>query len=212
MAPKKIQKTKRNPPRRSGNPRILILCEGEKTEPNYFKNFKEARRLTNVVVLPPRQVGPAGLLKRVREELGHDSDWDEIYCVLDHDGRDREIATFESQLTALNNQTDSCRIAMVLSNPCFEFWLLLHFEFTNRPFSAGVRRVACENVIRKLKRHLPKYQKNDAGIFERCREHVDTALENSMTLQQAESHSAKHSAPHTDVGQLIKRLLKLSNI
>lgn len=214
MPPQKPRKARRGRPHRSVNPRILILCEGIKTEPNYFEGFKKSRSLTSVVVRPLRsgQVGPTGLLKRVREELRDDPSWDEVYCVLDHDGRDTKIRAFESQLAAINKKEDSCHIEMILSSPCFELWLLLHFEFTNRPFTAGDGRTICADVIKRLQRHLPGYQKNDTRIFEKFREQIDTAVTNSEKLQSKDSLSLQSHAPHTNIGHLIKRLLNLSDI
>lgn len=214
MHPQKSRRVKRGRPRRSGKPRILILCEGTRTEPNYFEGLKRSKSLTSVVVRALRsgQVGPDGLLKRVREELKEDPGWDEVYCVLDHDGRDVKINVFEKKLATLDRQTNSCDIKMVLSRPCFEFWLLLHFEITDRPFSAGAHGTECEDVIRRLERHLQGYKKNDSQVFKRCREHVDTAIENLRKLQHAESFAAEPSAPHTNIGLLIERLLDLSNI
>ena len=209
MPRRRSRKIKRGRPRRSGKPRILILCEGTKTEPNYFGGFKRSRSLTSVVVRPlrPRQVGPTGLLKRVREELREDQGWDEIYCVLDHDGRDVEINTFMKELDSICQTTDSCRIKMILSAPCFELWLLLHFEFTNRLFATGNRETSCEGVIKKLQCHLPGYRKNDTKVFEKCCGYVDTATKNARKLQSVESPS--HSS-HTNVWQLIERLLEIS--
>lgn len=211
MSPRRSRKIQRGQPRRRGNPRILILCEGQRTEPNYFEGFKKSRNLASVVVRPLRsgQVGPTGLFKRVREELGADSGWDEIYCVLDHDGREAKIRTFQTKLAAVNEEAELCRIEMILSDPCFEFWLLLHFEFTDRPFSKGSHGTACEDVVRKLRRHLHAYHKNDAHVFEKCHEHVYTAIENAEKLQNAESLTPQ-SIPYTNVGLLIKRLLELS--
>ena len=213
MPPQKSRRVKRGRPSRSGKPRILILCEGTRTEPNYFGGFKQAQRLTSVVVRPlrSRQVGPTGLLRRVREELKEDSGWDEVYCVLDHDGRDAEIDSFEKKLAAVDLQADSCDTKMVLSRPCFEFWLLLHFEITDRPFSSGPRGTECEDVIKRLGRHLHGYKKNDSQVFEKCREHIHTALDNAERLRRtARSLPRPSSAPQTQIETLIRRLLKLS--
>ena len=214
MPPQKSRRVKRGRPRKSGKPRILILCEGTRTEPNYFEGLKRSKSLTSVVVrtLRPGQVGPTGLLKRIREELKEDLGWDEVYCVLDHDGRDAEVDAFEKKLATIDHQIDSCDIQMVLSRPCFEFWLLMHFEITDRPFSAGTHGTECEDVIRRLERHLQGYKKNDSRVFERCREHVKTALVNSEKLQNLKLSSSRLSVPYTNVGLLIKRLLKLSDI
>ena len=213
MPPQKPRRVKRGRPRRSGKPRILILCEGTRTEPNYFEGLKKSKSLTSVVVrtLRPGQVGPTGLLKRVREELKEDSGWDEVYCVLDHDGREAKIKPLEKGLAAIGHKTDSCDIKMIVSNPCFEFWLLMHFEITDRPFSAGARGTECEDVIRRLERHLKGYEKNDSQVFEKCREHIHTALDNTERLRRTtRSLPESPAAPQTQVEALIRRLLKLS--
>ncbi|MDE0301664.1 MAG: RloB family protein, partial [Gammaproteobacteria bacterium] len=167
---------------------------------------------TNVAVRPSRekQTGSTGLLTRLREELEYDPDLDEIYCVLDHDGRDTEIRKFAAALTAIDKETDSTQIQMILSAPCFEFWLLLHFEITDRPFAAGTHGAGCEDVIRRLERHLPRYKKNDSQVFEKCREHVNTAIGNSKKLKDTGLPSSQNHLPHTNVGHLIERLLKVS--
>ena len=118
--------TERNPRRRGprrpgrshthldGSPRILILCEGAKTETNYFRGLKTAGRLTSVVVRPSRagQTGPRGLWERARFELRNDPGWDEVYCVLDHDGRDSAVGDLERKLAGLNRGNRSTQIEM----------------------------------------------------------------------------------------------------
>lgn len=199
----------RSRPHRPGNPRVLILCEGTRTETGYFKALKTDRGLTSVVVRASRagQPGPRGLWERAQAELREDPGWDEVYCVLDHDGRADEVGDLERKLTALGQRHRSSRIEMVLSDPSFEYWLLLHFEFTDRPFAAaGKDRTACDEVIERLRRHLPEYRKNDPRIFEQCRDRVDDAARNT---QRPES-SRSSGAPRTDVGRLVARLIEIA--
>lgn len=200
---------RRSHPYRTGNPRVLILCEGTKTEVFYFRALKTDRHLTSIVVRPARvgQSGPRGLWERARDELRKDPGWDAIYCVLDHDGRDTEIDNLQRRLTALGERRGAPRIEMILSDPCFEYWLLLHFEFTDRPFiAAGKGRTACDEVIQRLGRHLPDYEKNDPGIFERCGGRVDAALHNAARA----GSSRESGTPRTDVGELVARLLEIA--
>lgn len=201
--------SRRRRPHRPGNPRVLILCEGAKTETGYFKALKTAERLTSVVVRPSRlgQAGPRGLWERARDELRDDPGWDEIHCVLDHDGRDSAIDDLRRKLTALDRRSRLTRIAMTLSDPCFEYWLLLHFEFTDRPFTAtGQGRSACGEVIERLLRHLPDYRKNDPHVFARCKGRMGDAIRNAA---RAES-KALSGVPRTDIGKLVARLLEIA--
>ena len=159
----------RSRPYLSGKPRILILCDGAQTEPNYFRLLKTFNRLTSVKVGAPRprQIGPARLLKRVRDELRTDSGWDEVYCVLDHDGHDSAVNKLKAGLDSIGRRRSSQRVEMILSKPCFELWVLLHFEFTDRPYT-DLRggRSACDGVIEVLRRHIPEYRKNEAHHFQ----------------------------------------------
>ena len=206
------RKQERRRPHLSGKPRILILCEGARTEPTYFNWLKYDKRLTSVVVRPPRarQIGPPGLLKRARNELRTDPGWDEIYCVLDHDGRDSAIGRLEAGLTAMNRA--STRIEMILSDPCFELWLLLHFEFTDRPYTS-VRggRSACADVIEQLQRHIPGYRKNTTHYLKLVEGRVGDARSNADQLNQLSPETRPRRSPYTNVSKLVARLLELAD-
>ncbi len=195
--------------RRSGKPRILILCEGTKTETSYFSKLKNDKRLTSVVVKPTPS-GPRGLWERTNAELREDRGWDEVYCVVDHDGRVSEIIDLDTKLATLDRRYRSSRVEMILSDPCFEYWLLLHFEFTDRPFTAQPHgRTACDEVIKTLRHHLADYSKNDSRNFKRLEERLDYAMENARRLDSTRSSGSPRS-PRTDVPRLIKRLQRLT--
>src|SRR5437867_9967969 len=60
-------------------PRFLIVCEGEKTEPNYFKSFRVPG-----VVLKVLGIGQ-NTIRLVREAIKRkrEGDYDQIWCVFD---------------------------------------------------------------------------------------------------------------------------------
>ena len=207
------RKLGRRPPHLSGKPRILILCEGARTEPTYFNWLKYDKRLTSVVVRRSRanQIGPPGLLKRARNELRNDPGWDEIYCVLDHDGRDSAVGKLEAELTAMNRKRASTKVEMILSDPCFELWLLLHFEFTDRPYTS-VRggRSACADVIEQLQRHIPGYRKNTTHYLKLVEGRVSDALSNADQLNRLSPETRLRRSPYTNVSKLVARLLELA--
>lgn len=203
-------RVKRHPPTRQGKPRILVLSEGRRTETNYFNGLKTVRDLGSVVVRPLKgQPGPVGLARRAERALANDSGWDEIYCVVDQDERHRAVRSLERELIALNQQSVDTSVRMIRSDPCFEFWLLLHYEFTDRPFvSAGKGRTACDAVTAELRRHLPRYQKNAPRVFEDFRDRLDHAIVNAGRLRSL--HPAPgDNVPRTDADQLVERLLKI---
>ena len=196
-------------PFRTGRPRILVLCEGTKTEPYYFSSFKTKYRLTSVKVRRlSESTGPRGLVKRAKDEIRNDPGWDEVYCVLDHDGRLQKVTQVARLLKALDTAKKSTAVKMVLSVPCFEYWLLLHFEATSKPF-AGVLggMTACDQVTQRLRNHLPEYRKNDNRVFELVNEHIGEAISNAGLIQ-SQSFSG---SPCTDVGKLASRLLRVAS-
>ena len=86
-------------------------------------------RLPSVRVWRPSKVrGPRGLTKAADEARLSDPGLDEIWCVLDHDGREEEVRKFLGWYERACKRRGGPKIEAVISDPCFEYWLLLHFE------------------------------------------------------------------------------------
>jgi len=128
---------KRRPFRRVSNirgyrPVFIIATEGKKTEPDYFGMgiFKSRGRPVRVKVLGTKSSSsPQAVLSRMRKYLrGYQKkDGDEAWLVVDKDQwkpEDLEILYAWSQSDTYKN--------LAVSNPQFEYWLLLHFEDGNR--------------------------------------------------------------------------------
>lgn len=193
----------RRHPTEDGKPRILILCEGIRTEPAYFSSLKADFGLTSVRIMSTGTI--ADVMKRADREMEEDRALDEIWCVLDHDERDREIARFNRWLR--RTRRTKTRIEAAVSVPCFEYWLLLHFTFTTRAYRGTGDRSACQQVIRELKRYVADYNKaakTASATYGRCREHIDTAIERASRVS-----TNTGGASAADVGKLIERLKRL---
>lgn len=113
-------------------PRILVVCEGEVTEPQYFESFRRWCKNPRVEV---HVEGPAGvpftLVTKARDlkaqaereaTSGRDDNlrYEEVWCVFDFDQHPRVP---DARQMAKDN---GLRLAM--SNACFELWLLLHLR------------------------------------------------------------------------------------
>jgi len=87
---KKQKSFKRGLPKRKINSKILIICEGKKTEPIYFRGLKDHFRLNGVnIEITGEGVNPRKIVKRAkdfhyREKKSGDS-YDKVYCVFDKD-------------------------------------------------------------------------------------------------------------------------------
>lgn len=110
---------------------ILIVCEGTKTEPKYLQGIINTRRLKTVRLEPARGTDPTTLVNHARDLIRQrkadaeqspvaDGDYEEVWCVLDVDEH-------QNLLQALHLAADH-GVKVAISNPCFEYWLILHFE------------------------------------------------------------------------------------
>ncbi|QSR85410.1 RloB family protein [Methylacidimicrobium sp. B4] len=126
----------------------VIATEGAKTEPDYFSLalFRNRQLEYYLKLLPPgRRSSPAQVLERMSNHLRKEAlqDSDEAWLVVDHDQRSDE------ELAPLFQWTkEACHYCVALSNPNFEYWLLLHFEDGE-----------AKDCLRRLKKHLPGYDK-----------------------------------------------------
>ena len=134
---------------------FVIAMEGAKTELQYFSIFNDSNSVIRVNCLKGHhKSSPPQVLKRmetyIRKEKLKDSD--EAWLVVDKD------TWTDEQLAQLNTWAQKKRnYGFALSNPKFEYWLLLHFEEANNIASS-------KNCEDRLKRYFPDY---DKGIYVR---------------------------------------------
>ena len=103
---------------------FVIATEGTKTEPQYFDLFKNSQHSV-VKCVKSKHHAPHQVLGRLKDRLNQEalSASDEAWLVVDKDKwTDDQLA----QLHAWSQEADNYGFA--LSNPKFEYWLLLHFE------------------------------------------------------------------------------------
>ncbi|MEI7188393.1 RloB family protein [Dickeya dianthicola] len=111
---------------------IVIACEGEKTEQQYFSSISErcnelGSRL-QLKILEPRQEGysaPKYVLDQMdkyRKDFGINKH-DELCLVIDRD----EQAWAEAAISEVAQHCHAKQYVLALSNPCFELWLLIHY-------------------------------------------------------------------------------------
>ena len=135
----------RRGPQREPYEFILIVCEGEKTEPNYLGGLRATYRLSsaNIKIVHPDATDPMSIVNFAETELGcKDEGYDRVYCVFDRDSH----ANYDAALRRIQNSQHgiSGRLQGAISVPCFEIWLLLHFRYSTASFTASGRRSACD--------------------------------------------------------------------
>jgi hypothetical protein len=151
------RKAARRPPFRDPRPVILIVCEGENTEREYFEGFWHAARNPRVQIHISRKHGVPKTLVEAAKELKKEAQnrakkqddenlaIDSVWCVRDVDEHPNLP---DAKQMARDNE-----IYMAISNPCFELWLLLHFRE-----SPGMQHR--DKVRQLLKGCVPQYDKH----------------------------------------------------
>lgn len=93
----------------------------------------------------------------------------------------------------------------ITSVPCFEYWLLLHFNYSTQPFSALPGNSPCAQVIDALKNFMPGYGKGDRDIFTRLVGQLPFAIDNAgRALRAARANDTDN--PSTRVHELVRFL------
>lgn len=191
--------------------RVLIVCEGRKTEPYYFLGLRTALRLNraNVVIADKKKgLDPTALVRYAIEELSKDPEFDHVYCVFDkdkHTGYNRAIDRIRS--ISGNRRYSMHAIASI---PCFEIWLLLHFLYTTKAYIAPLQDSNAELVIRDLKNYLPDYEKGSKYTFAILTDRTETAIGHAKSLEKFHETSGTDN-PSTKVHVLVEYLQKLGN-
>jgi len=186
---------------------ILIVCEGEKTEPNYFTELKSAFRLSNAnIKICGHGSGPLRVVKFAIETYQKEQEFDRVYCVFDRDRHTTyNVAIDKIKRTRLGKGS---KIFAIPSVPCFEFWLLLHFEYTTRQFNAPDDGSICAEVIKELRNYLPAYQKGNQDIFNTIQDKLETAITNARRVEKFHQTSGTDN-PSTMVYSLVEDLRDL---
>lgn len=187
---------------------FYIICEGEKTEKQYFNgifNFRSVlkiNQLIDIVVIEqaegqehiPHPVHIVnGCIDLIDNEDGtqtdlinYDPDIDEIWVVFDRDPK----TLFEEQYKEIRSKCNKYKINIGFTNPTFEFWLLLHLpdidQYDDNKLLLN-EKVGGKNskryVEKELSHRLGGYSKKNIQ-FNRFLPSIDLAIEQEKQYQQ----------------------------
>lgn len=185
--------------------RVLIVTEGKKTEPQYFQEIKNRYRINSAVIDGSGGSSPVSVVAHGKllynQERKDKNPFDRVYFVFDKDAH-------ESYSRAINEvESLSPADTFFLSNsvPCFEYWLLLHYEDTTKPYQSTGGQSSSAAVIRDLKKHMPEYAKGKHGVFESLFGLLENAKENAARAL-VEANRTGTDNPSTRVHELVDYL------
>lgn len=190
--------------RRNRRPVIYIICEGKETEINYFRHFRTRRCLVDVVPISSKHTAAEHLVKHARALISHadyfPKDGDQIWCVFDCD---------ENSDVALRNAAEFAKqkgYHIAYSNPCFEYWYLLHFVKQNG-YLKDANEVLC---LLQSRGRLEKYAKNldvfqellpyQPAAIQRAKERIEQLYQDDVIIL------SRSSNPVTTVYELVEYL------
>lgn len=195
--------------------RVLIVCEGLKTEPNYFKSFSMMKNSSGLVYDVCCDGGSINTIQVVDKAIqlrdkaiADKKPYDSVWAVFDKDNflpKDFNAAILKAQ---------SNNIGCAWSNEAFELWYVYHFDDRCTPMSrTKYERTITDRV--KARGYTGKkayvYKKNDPKMREvlsfcQCDEHIAInraeRQHNSFTNQKFHEHN-----PCTTVYKLVRLLI-----
>lgn len=199
--PRKFKKLSRRASRRPPKVRFVLVCEGENTEPRYFKALERKHRN---VLIKIETIGPAGDPKNVairalkeKRNISRDDSYskdDQVWAIFDRD----EHKHYGQSIADCNKNG----VNIARSNPCFEVWLILHFEDYNK---AGTRKDAHKHLTQlcggaNCKKHGFDY----TNIVENFEKAITRAKKQEANRKQ----EGGLAPPYTTVHKLVSELNK----
>ncbi len=128
---------------------VAVLGEGI-TEREYFKSLKKHKKLS--FKFKPEIPKHSDINNIVNKAKDLSLAYDIVFCIID---LDRILANKKEKNLYYRLKAQNKQIKFIEHNPCFEIWLLLHFEYSSREY------LSCNQLINHLKKYISDYQKSE---------------------------------------------------
>lgn len=207
--------------------KVLIVCEGEETEPNYFRSFEMMKNNSELVFEMNFDGGGINTLAVVDKAIelknmaiAKKQPYDDIWVVFDKD--DFKDDDFDNAI----NKAIKHKIGCAWSNEAFELWYVYHFDnrgtamsrkqykktITDRVRASGLKRFTYKKNNPEMRKILSSCGCDERKAIKYAEERV-----NSFTDKKYHAHN-----PATTVYKLVrllrgedkdfnKRIMKLVN-
>lgn len=189
--------------------KILIVCEGTKTEPNYFEAFKRLNHGTTVYDIEVKGLG-ANTTSVVDKaiDLKSKGNYDRVWAVFDKD------SFSDDKFNGAIIKAEKNGICCAWSNEAFELWYLYHFVNRTTGMGRTDYKTAISDAVNKAPNFKAKtkyvYSKNDVRNFEIMTKFG--SMDNAIKFAEAQSmkYTNKRYATHnpcTMVFKLVRQLI-----
>lgn len=187
---------------------MLIVCEGI-TEEKYFKVLRANLGLSNADIFicdNDTNSAPINIVRKAESIYSADSDYDFVYCVFDRD-QHQSFADARDRIKKLASRSKKpLPISEAVSVPSFEFWVLLHYERTDRSFN-GSQQIQ-DHLIRSG--YVEKYVKGDDAFTKQLVARIEDALMHSTWLE-GRTHIVNDN-PMTNIHKMVEEMKRLLEV
>ncbi len=196
----------------------LIVCEGEKTEPNYFESLKMSLpkgilELSNIDIdgTGKNTLSIIEESKKLRKcyEDKYLRKIDKVWAIFDRDSF--PVQNFNNAINKGENSKPKINCAW--TNEAFELWYLLHFNYYNTGVNRNQYKKQIESEIDKASgRKGFQYKKNSKDMFFILKKYgnQEFAIENAQKLELL--YSDKRYSNHNPCTKVYKLILELQGL
>lgn len=176
----------------SQKPLYVIATEGAVTEKIYFSSIFQRKNIRMPILeTKSGNSSPDKVFKRlINYKRKYNASPDELWLVIDRDYWELET------LKQIAKECKSKGYNLIISNPCFELWLLLHQDKPKQPLTVA----DCEKELKKM---IPSYTKSQYST-ENIKEALDLAIKHAKTPDDGKDIQ---SPPSTRVFKLVEKLV-----
>lgn len=202
---------------------FIVACEGEKTEPNYlnalFDYLKRDHKIAqgSFVIAGHQHSDPCGVLEDLLSAPEYSDLFDEKWIVIDRDEvmvtkKGSGGHTKENFCKATSTAKD-LGVGVAWSNPCFELWFVLHFNYRNtacarKEMQDIALKLLIEKGILKSSSSIGD-MKSTRDLFDSLLLYKETAIKNAKRLMQdKENEKPEDCNPGTRFHMLVEHLEK----
>ena len=192
--------------------KVLIVCEGEKTEYFYLEALREFLELpqAHVVIDPGSDSTPTSVVKYAKAMIAKNvtDPYSRVYCVIDRDAH-TDFGKAMDQIEGYKSKTT--KLHAIVSDPCFEYWILLHYIYTTKLFGTSGESPCRELISKELKTYIPDYEKGNASIMVGLVKHqLNTAVANAKRAYESAKRDERDT-PLTQMHLLVEYLKNLKS-
>lgn len=185
--------------------KIYILCEGADKHSEYaylgalIKDTPIKGDKVQIELAPTKYNTGRELVEEASKKIDKKfKNIDEAWVVYDQDGYSLHKETFES--------AKEKGVKIAFSATAFEFWILLHYEYTTKQF------LKSEDIIKELKdKNFIDYAKNSKDVYFLTKEKLPNAKQNAKKIRiEVEKYDGNKKIyernPYTNLDLLIEEI------